>query len=81
MIKLDMGLTCFVSHDLARQALVEALVHFARARGSTLVAEGVECAEDARKLIELGVAHAQGYFFGRPADDFLPGLAPGYLPG
>jgi EAL domain-containing protein (putative c-di-GMP-specific phosphodiesterase class I) len=40
--------------------------HFARTAGCRLVAEGIETAEEARTLTELGVEFGQGYWFGRP---------------
>jgi EAL domain-containing protein (putative c-di-GMP-specific phosphodiesterase class I) len=55
-----------VNANLGRQALVVAMRHFARTAGCRLVAEGIETAEEARTLRELGVEFGQGYWFGRP---------------
>ncbi len=65
-IKLDMSLTRDIDIDPARRALAAALIHFSADTGSKLVAEGVETANEAAALIELGVDRAQGYFLGRP---------------
>lgn len=46
--------------------LVKSLVEFARNQGITTIAEGVEDEETARRLHEVGVDWAQGYFFGHP---------------
>jgi EAL domain-containing protein (putative c-di-GMP-specific phosphodiesterase class I) len=44
-----------------------ALVGFAQATGSKLVAEGVETEAELATLRALGVNKAQGYLIGRPA--------------
>jgi EAL domain-containing protein (putative c-di-GMP-specific phosphodiesterase class I) len=67
VIKLDIALVTGVHTDLARQALVAAMVGFAAATGARLVAEGVEEAAEATALRELGVMFAQGHLYGRPA--------------
>jgi EAL domain-containing protein (putative c-di-GMP-specific phosphodiesterase class I) len=53
LLKLDMSLTRDIHRD-------------AESIGAKLVAEGVECAEEAAVLTELGVSYAQGYHFARP---------------
>jgi EAL domain-containing protein (putative c-di-GMP-specific phosphodiesterase class I) len=67
VIKLDIALVAGVHTDLARKALVAAMVGFAAATGARLVAEGVEEAAEAAALRELGVEFAQGHLYGRPA--------------
>ncbi len=67
VIKLDIALVAGVHTDLARQALVAAMVGFAAATGARLVAEGVEEDAEATALRELGVGFAQGHLYGRPA--------------
>jgi EAL domain-containing protein (putative c-di-GMP-specific phosphodiesterase class I) len=66
-VKLDIALVAGVHTDLARQALVTALVGFVAATGARLVAEGVEEEAEAAMLRELGVGYAQGHLYGRPA--------------
>lgn len=66
-VKLDLALVRGIDRDLARQALVAGMVHFATAVGCTLIAEGVETEAEAAVLRTLGVRHAQGYLFGKPA--------------
>jgi len=46
--------------------VVDSVISMAHALGRVVVAEGVETAEDAKILRELGCDEAQGYFFGRP---------------
>jgi diguanylate cyclase len=46
--------------------LVHSVVHLGRALGLTVVAEGVETAEQRRVLQSIGCHMLQGYYFGRP---------------
>lgn len=66
-LKLDASVTRDIHADTVRQALVAALVGFAREIGSTVVAEGIESAVELATLARLGVGLAQGYHLGRPA--------------
>jgi len=52
--------------NLASEAIVTMLLSLAAAVGVTVTAEGVETAEQAQRLRELGCEEVQGYFFGRP---------------
>ena len=65
-MKLDISLVRRVNANLGRQAMVVGMRHFSRTAGCRLIAEGVETAEEARTLTELGVEFAQGYLFGHP---------------
>ena len=66
-VKLDQEWIRGVEGDAARQALIGALVLFARRTGSVLIAEGVETAAELETLDSLGVELGQGYFLGRPS--------------
>ncbi|MFN8628907.1 MAG: EAL domain-containing protein [Chloroflexota bacterium] len=66
VVKLDAALVRFVDVDVARQAIVGAMVSFAAKTGCKIVAEGVETASEVATLRSLGVGLAQGYFYGRP---------------
>ncbi len=65
-VKMDIGLVQGAATDLTRRALVAGFVHFAHDADFTLVAEGIESAEDLDTLKGLGVALGQGYLLGRP---------------
>jgi EAL domain-containing protein (putative c-di-GMP-specific phosphodiesterase class I) len=49
-----------------RPATVESILALARTLNTSVVAEGIESAVQARALQRLGCTHAQGYFFSRP---------------
>ena len=65
-VKVDIGLIRGVDSDHARQAMIVALCHFARATGCRLIAEGVETEAEATSVKALGVDFGQGYWYGRP---------------
>ena len=57
---------CVTSHHAGSAAAIRAAVAFARSTGARVIAEGVETAEQARVLADMGVDLAQGWWFGRP---------------
>ncbi|HEU4976478.1 MAG TPA: EAL domain-containing protein [Baekduia sp.] len=65
-LKIDVEFVRDLARDPASRHLVTAVVGLAAAFGLSCVAEGVEDAETAALLRELGVDRAQGYFFGAP---------------
>jgi EAL domain-containing protein (putative c-di-GMP-specific phosphodiesterase class I) len=67
IIKLDGSLSRGIDLSHPRAALARGLVACAEELGATVVAEGIETAEDARGLRQVGAHCAQGYLFGRPA--------------
>jgi EAL domain-containing protein (putative c-di-GMP-specific phosphodiesterase class I) len=66
-LKLSGQMTRNMPHDAFNAAVVRLAVGFAQATGASLVVEGVEWAEQAKALNELGVRDMQGYLFGKPA--------------
>ncbi len=66
VIKLDQSLIRDIDHEPGARALAAALITFASATGSTVVAEGVETDDELEALSELGVTRMQGYLLGRP---------------
>jgi diguanylate cyclase len=71
-LKLDRSFVEQLGTDSRQAAVATAVVQIARALNLSAVAEGVETAEQARLLRELGYRKAQGYHFSRPlrAQDF-----------
>lgn len=67
MLKLDRALVHRVHVDMAKAALVGALVGYGRELGIGICAEGVEDLKDVERLADLDVEFAQGYAIARPA--------------
>ncbi len=57
--------------DTQSRSVIEAAVLIARGHGLEVIAEGIETAEQARVLHDLGVDALQGYYFGRPQPALL----------
>jgi PAS domain S-box-containing protein len=67
IIKIDQAITREINTQPAHRALTAAMVMFALEVGSTtIIAEGVETADELRTIASLGIDAAQGYFLGRP---------------
>lgn len=66
IIKLDRELVADVDTDEAKRALIEMVGLFSSRIDAWVLAEGLERAEEADALLQLGVPLAQGFFFGRP---------------
>lgn len=67
IIKLDMALTRNIDADRARRSIVKAILAVCDDLGITPIAEGIETADEAKTLRDLGVTLMQGYLFARPA--------------
>ena len=67
-IKLDRTFIMDIDQDTDSLAIVKAIIDLAKSLGKSIVAEGVETAEQAKLLKELGCEYAQGYYFSRPVD-------------
>ena len=66
IVKLDMKLVRGIDIDKKRQELVGSILKVAEFNGCSVLAEGVESAEEAKILMALGVDFMQGYYFGKP---------------
>lgn len=67
VVKVDAGLIRDLDVDLARQAAVVGLVHFAAKAGCMVIAEGIETEAERATAQSLGVTHGQGFLMARPA--------------
>ncbi|PKM01237.1 MAG: hypothetical protein CVV16_15140, partial [Gammaproteobacteria bacterium HGW-Gammaproteobacteria-6] len=65
-IKIDMSFVSDMLSDRSDAAIVATIVAMSRSLGLRTTAEGVESAEQAEALLQLGCDFAQGYHFGRP---------------
>ncbi len=66
VLKLDRSLVEGIAGDSGTSLLARGILDLARALGKLVIAEGVERAEQARRLRELGCVLAQGYLFSPP---------------
>ena len=66
IIKLDMSLVRDVHLNDFSRRVIELVANLAEATDAKVVAEGVECAEEADTLVSCGCHLLQGYYFGRP---------------
>ena len=72
-IKIDRALVRQCAFDESIRIFLAAIRDFARYHDATVVAEGVETAEEFAVISEIGIDEAQGFYFARPmpAEDFL----------
>jgi diguanylate cyclase (GGDEF)-like protein len=64
-VKIDQTFVAELTHDPRVVAIVRSVINLATDLGLDVVAEGVETAEQARLLSELGCQYAQGYLWAR----------------
>jgi diguanylate cyclase (GGDEF)-like protein len=67
-VKIDRSFIAALGEDTQSEHIVTAILSMCKALELSVIAEGIETAEQAEKLVELGCIAGQGYFFGRPAD-------------
>lgn len=65
-LKIDMSFVHDMLTDSNDRAIVGAIIAMARSLDMRTIAEGIELAEQARVLTEMGCNLAQGFHFGRP---------------
>lgn len=66
-VKIDRGLVQAAARGSAESlAMIRAVVAMAQSLGITVVAEGVETADEIRLMRNLGCGAIQGFYFGRP---------------
>jgi EAL domain-containing protein (putative c-di-GMP-specific phosphodiesterase class I) len=70
-VKIDRSFVSGLGQHESDSSLVAAIVAMGSALDLEAVAEGVETAEQAQRLFDLGCRQAQGYLYGRavPADE------------
>jgi EAL domain-containing protein (putative c-di-GMP-specific phosphodiesterase class I) len=77
LIKLDMDLIRNIHRDRPRQAIVRGIVSMCMELGVTVIAEGIEQAEERDFLADCGIFLMQGYWFAKPAFKALAQVSPG----
>jgi diguanylate cyclase (GGDEF)-like protein/PAS domain S-box-containing protein len=65
-VKIDRSFVAEITRDRREAAIVRAIAALARELGMSVVAEGVETAEQAALLRAAGCEFAQGFLYGRP---------------
>jgi EAL domain-containing protein (putative c-di-GMP-specific phosphodiesterase class I) len=66
-VKLDISLVRNIDTDPARQAMVTGMASFAESVGCSLIAEGIETANELTTLRLLQIPYGQGYHLAKPA--------------
>ncbi len=78
-IKIDRSFISVLPDDAESLAIVRAIISLAKNLNKHVVAEGVETADQARLLHELGCDSLQGYLFSKPiATEAIPDLITGW---
>jgi EAL domain-containing protein (putative c-di-GMP-specific phosphodiesterase class I) len=72
-LKIDQSFVSGMLENGDSTAIVRAILSLARALGMETTAEGIDSADLAEMLTELGCTHGQGYFYSEamPAHDAL----------
>ncbi len=65
-VKIDKAFISEIPDSAEDKAIVGVIASLAGTLGLTLVAEGIERAEQAEAMREMGVRFGQGYFYQRP---------------
>lgn len=67
-VKVDRSFISEITTDRAAEHIVRAVLTMCDGLGLKVIAEGIETAEQAAKLIQLGCRSGQGWLYGRPVD-------------
>ncbi|MEO5833402.1 MAG: EAL domain-containing protein [Nakamurella sp.] len=66
IVKIDRSCVADLAHDRVSQIISTAVVQLAHALDMTVVAEGIETAEQHAQVVALGCDASQGFYYGRP---------------
>jgi diguanylate cyclase (GGDEF)-like protein len=65
-LKIDRVFIQEIESGVAAKVIIESIIQMATRLGLTIVAEGIETAEQNRFLVSRGCTYGQGYFYNRP---------------
>ena len=68
VLKIDRSFVTGMLRDSDSVAIVRAILSLANALGMATTAEGIDAAELAQALAEMGCSHGQGFHFARPLE-------------
>jgi Amt family ammonium transporter len=75
MVKIDRSFVTGLGTPGDRGEIVRSILELARSLGLDVIAEGVETEGELQKLLTLGCARAQGFYFSKPMDrEAVPAL-------
>ncbi|NMK44988.1 EAL domain-containing protein [Achromobacter sp. Bel] len=74
LVKIDRYFFDGIGQSDRKQNMVRAILKVAQHLGTSIVAEGIETAEDLAVVRELDIRYAQGWFLGRPEETLLTEL-------
>jgi len=67
VVKIDRSFVAALGHDPRAEHVIRAIIGMARGLDMTVVAEGVETADQCDALVHYGVTEGQGFLFGYPS--------------
>jgi EAL domain-containing protein (putative c-di-GMP-specific phosphodiesterase class I)/CheY-like chemotaxis protein len=70
IVKLDMSLVRDIHKSPIRQRVVKSMTSLCKEMGMSVVAEGIEVAEERDAILGFGCTLLQGYFFAKPGPPF-----------
>ena len=68
VVKIDKSFVDNIPGDRKSEVLIESIISIAKNLDMSLIAEGVETAEQGQELLKLGCPNAQGYYYSKPVD-------------
>ena len=71
VVKIDRRIVHKMDTDALRRSIVKFIVSFCKEHGIMSVAEGIETKADFEVAKQLGVDAGQGYYFHKPAPEFI----------
>lgn len=66
-VKIDMHFIQGIHNDPVKLNFVRSIQNIASSLNCSVIAEGIETEEEFKAVEQLGITHAQGYYFARPA--------------